>query len=488
MIKFKKLAAVGLAALMAVAAFAGCGTSSSSSSGGDKKTEASTDGNNPGGTTGRDYSDVGEGEGKVLNIYCWNDEFQRRVKAHYPGYEEVDGTTGKIGDVTVKWTIVENKDNKYQDNLDRQLDNEESGSVADDDKIDMFLIEADYALKYVDDPASMNVLDLGITKEDLAEQYTYTQDIVTDSSGVLKGVSWQACPGVLIFNKAIAKDVLGSDDPATVQEAVKDWASFEATAAKMKEKNYYMLAGYDDAYRVFSNNVSTKWVDGEKIVVDDRIMEWVKQTKDFTDKGYNKKAPLWDTAWSENFLTGKDVFCYFGPAWFIDFTLAQKEKDENGNDTGKYLNLDTWSICDGPEQYFWGGTWCCASSGTDNKTLVKNIMLALTADKDIMVNIIKKDNEMVNNKSAVQAMLNDTEYKSTVLGINPLPTYASKVESIELKYLSEYDQGCNEEFQNALRNYFLGQATLEEAMDAFKKAVGEKYPKLADYELQYKAD
>lgn len=57
-------------------------------------------------------------EGKVLNIYAWNEEFKSRLIAHYPGYEEVDGTTGKIGDVTVKWNITPSNDNAYQNNLD----------------------------------------------------------------------------------------------------------------------------------------------------------------------------------------------------------------------------------------------------------------------------------------------------------------------------------------------------------------------------------
>ena len=47
--------------------------------------------------------------------------------------------------------------------------------------------------------------------------YKYTKDIMTDSNGVLKGVSWQACPGGLIYSRSIAKDVLGTDDPAKVQ-------------------------------------------------------------------------------------------------------------------------------------------------------------------------------------------------------------------------------------------------------------------------------
>ncbi len=76
-----------------------------------------------------------------------------------------------------------------------------------DDKIDLFLVEADYALKYVDTDYTMPVKDLGITDDDLSNQYQYTKDIVTDSNGVLKGLSWQGCPGILFYNRDAAKEV-----------------------------------------------------------------------------------------------------------------------------------------------------------------------------------------------------------------------------------------------------------------------------------------
>ena len=66
--------------------------------------------------------DLGEDTGKVLNIYVWNEEFKSRVTDHYPNYEEVDATHGKIGDVDVVWQITENAGNAYQDNLDAALE------------------------------------------------------------------------------------------------------------------------------------------------------------------------------------------------------------------------------------------------------------------------------------------------------------------------------------------------------------------------------
>ena len=106
---------------------------------------------------------------------------------------EVDSTHGKIGDVDVVWNITPNDDNAYQNNLDATLVKQNDASA--DDKIDLFLIEADYALKYVDSDYTVPIKDLGIADSDTSKQYQYTKDVVTDSDGVLKGLSWQGCPG-----------------------------------------------------------------------------------------------------------------------------------------------------------------------------------------------------------------------------------------------------------------------------------------------------
>lgn len=410
-------------------------------------------------------------EGKILNIYCWNDEFQRRVRDHYPDYVEVDATTGTIGDVTVKWNMTPSDDNAYQNNLDATL--LKQADAAADDKIDIFLVEADYALKYVDTDYTMPVADLGITDADLANQYQYTKDIVTDSNGVLKGVSWQGCPGVLIYNREVAKEVLGSDDPAEVQKSVADWDTFTETAATMQDAGYYMTSTVNDSYRVYSNNVSTKWVVDNKIVIDDNLMNWVEDSKAMVDAGQTNTYELWSDDWSKGFYPQGNVFCYFGPAWFVDFSMAVDSE-------GSIANLGGWGATEGPQGFFWGGTWICAAAGTDNPSLVKDIMLQLTANEEIMMDIVKDDNDFVNNKPAMEAMAADTSYSSAVLGgQNPLAMYCAGAEKVDLSNLSAYDQGCNEEFQNAMKNYFEGNATLDEALDLFYKAVEEEYPELS---------
>ena len=411
-------------------------------------------------------------EGSVLNVEVWNEEFKSRITDHYPGYEEVDATTGKIGDVTVNWIITPSDDNAYQNNLDSVL----PGNVdaAADEKVDIFLVEADYALKYVDADANvaMPLEELGISADDLGKQYQYTKDIVTDANGVLRGSSWQACSAGLIYNREIAKEVLGTDDPAEVQEAVKDWATYSETAAKMAEAGYKMAATVNDTYRVYSNNVAGPWVQDGKVVLDDNIKAWVDDSKAAVDAGQTTTAELWSDDWAKGFFPEGKVFCYFGPAWFFNFCLPADEEGSVAYDGG-------WGFVTGPQSFYWGGTWICAAQGTDNPELVKDIILTMTTDNAVMKEIAQVDADCVNNTEVLAELSADDSGNLALLGgQNPYEMLAAGAENVDMSNISPYDQGCNEEFQGAMKNYFDGNADYDAALGQFKSAIVEKYPEL----------
>ena len=411
-------------------------------------------------------------EGKVLNIEVWNEEFKSRITDHYPGYEKTDDTHGKIGDVTVNWIITPNDDNAYQNNLDTVLPGNADASA--DDKVDLFLIEADYAKKYIDADANvaMPLKDLGITADDLSKQYKYTQDVVTDANGDLRGTSWQACSAGLIYNRAAAKEVLGTDDPAEVQKAVADWDTYNETAKKMADAGYLMQSTVNDTYRVYSNNVSGPWVQDGKVVVDDNIKKWVDDSKAQVDAKETTTAELWSDDWSKGFYPEGKVFCYFGPAWLINFSMKADDEKSIAAQGG-------WGLVNGPQGFFWGGTWICAAQGTDNPSLVKDIMLKMTTDDDIMKEIAQKDSDCVNNKEVLKALASDDSGSNKVLGgQNPYQMLADGAEKVDMSNISIYDQGCNEEFQKAMKNYFDGNASYDDALAQFKSAIVEKYPEL----------
>ena len=466
--RLKSFMALSLAGIMTAATLAGCGQKAASTDAPAATEPAAAATEAAAGT--EEAAAPASDEGKIFNIYCWNEEFKSRVTAHYPGYEEVDGTTGKIGDVTVNWHITPSDDNAYQNNLDETLLKQESAAA--DDKIDLFLIEADYALKYVDTPYTMALSDLGITDADVANQYQYTKDIVTDSNGVLKGTSWQGCPGAMFYNREAAKEVFGTDDAAEIQKKFADWDTFKTTADELKAAGYQVVQSVNDTYRTYSNNMTTKWVIDGKINIDDNIKKWAEDSKVLYDKGEAGTAVLWSDDWKKGFFPEGKVFAYFGPAWLINFSMAADEE-------GSIANQGGWGITEGPQGFYWGGTWICGATGTDNPSLVKDIMLKLTCDEKIMTDICVQDDDFVNNKPTMEAMAQDANYSSKVLGgVNPLAMYCKGAESVDLSNKSAYDQGCNEGFQEAMKNYIEGNASYDEALELFYKDMQEKYPEL----------
>jgi hypothetical protein len=424
-----------------------------------------------------------EAEGKVLNIQCWNDEFANRLADHYPGYkknDEKDATKGgKIGDVEVKFTVTPSKDNAYQNNLDKVLPGNASAKA--DNKVDIFLVEADYAKKYTNSSTEVTekIKDLGITDDDIKDQYKYTKDMVTDSKGDLRGLSWQGCPGVLIYNAAIAKQVLGSDDPDTVQKSVADWDTFYKTAETMKASGFKMTATANDTYRVYDDNKKSAWVDNGKIDIPKSDLEWADKAKEMFDKGECTTDDLWSDGWSAGFKAPGDTFCYFGPAWLINFSMGNAPDSDKGDD-GSIAFQGGWRATAGPQAFNWGGTWICAAKGTDNKTLVADIMKKLTCDKDIMLDITKKDSDFVNNKPAMEEAAKNGEGFKVLGGQNPLPLFTKNAEKVDFKYADGiYTQGITEEFQSAMKDYFTGKVDKDAAIDTFYKNVVTKYPELS---------
>lgn len=204
----RKLTSLFLATAMVMTTLAGCG--------------------NSGGKTAAKVDTSEAAQGKVLNIYCWNQEFQERF--------EYFKKSGKLpSDVKVNFVVTPNENNAYQNALDAALLKQKDAPA--DEKVDIFLVEADYALKYVDSDYTLDVVnDIGLTKDDLADQYQYTKDIVTDSKGIQKGTTWQATPGLFAYRRSIAKDVLGTDNPDKVQEALSSWDKFNSVAERQLPK------------------------------------------------------------------------------------------------------------------------------------------------------------------------------------------------------------------------------------------------------------
>lgn len=469
----RKALSILLATAMAAGSLAGCGGSDSSGSSSDSAGSGS-------GTENQGEAVPGGEEGKVINIYSWNNEFKERVEAVYSEVAETskDGTVTTLKDGTeIHWIVNPNQDGVYQQKLDEALLKQAEASA--DEKVDIFLSETDYVNKYTDADAdvAMPLKNLGIDPEtDLADQYAFTKVTASDVNGVQRGSTWQCCPGLLVYRRDIAKDVFGTDDPETVGEKVKDWDTMKVTAGELKAKGYFTFASYADTFRLYGNSIAEPWVKpGENIIcVDQQIMNWVSDSKEWLDAGYLDKTVKgqWNADWNQAMGSSSKVFAFLFPAWGIDFTLKPNWDGEMG----------MWGVTNPPQEYNWGGSYVHACVGTDNPQHVKEIILAVTANKENLLKISKDFSDFTNTQTSMQQAAKDDEnFSSEFLGgQNAFKYFAPVAENIVMAPLSPYDQGCVELIQNNFSDYLQGQVDFDKAKANFETAILERYPEITE--------
>ena len=405
-----------------------------------------------------------ETEGEVFHIYAWNEEFKGFFEKYFA---EKNGDDYYVNGAKVVWTIVPSDNGAYQDALDEALLNQENAKP--EDKVDMFLAESDYIVKYTHSSATQDVTKIGVT--DFSNTYKYTVEAASDENGVVKGVSFQCCPAAVIYRRSIAKDLFGTDDPAEVQARLDSWEKFDEVAAQAKAKGYYMTASYAETYRTFSNNTSGPWVDANNnLVIDAAIQTWMDQSEKYVKEGYTLTEGVWDAGKTDQMFADGKTFTFFGPAWYYNFCMTNAQDAEKGC-------YGDWAICQGPQAYFWGGTWLLAATGSDNNKAVADTMNAFINNEEIAEKLIRNEGQFTNNQVVNNKIAQDPSFGNNFLGgQNDTALYVELAKNIKFQNQTNYDQLCNEGLQTQFVQYLKGTITKDEAMTNFYKYINEKYP------------
>ena len=480
-----------LAAVLFLSLCAGCGAS------GNKGESAGTESAGTSGTVYVAYDgstaaeeETEEKEERVLVVYCIGEDFKNRVQDFYPDYEVSGEDSGMIGDVRVEWHVYTDAQ-EYREDLDERLGAQadpDSGAAVEgadpNEMIDLFVVDEGYLRDYVESGWSLDVKEgAGLTEEELSDQFLYTQQMATDGAGILKAVSWQATPGVFAYRRSIAKEVLGTDDPDKVQEAVSDWESFAQTAEAVKEAGYYMLSAYGDAYRVYADNVTSAWVEDGALNIDPHLEEWAVQTREFAQNGYTHGTEQWSDEWRADHTGDGEVFGFFYSSWGIHYTLQSKAAGETdgGEENGDVTSASgDYAVCRGPEPSHYGGQWIIAAAGSDNLDLAGSIMRELTCNPEIMKKITRDIREFTNTVSGMTELA-QSDYKADVLGgQNPIPIYVESAKLLSKMHTTAYDDDLDMGFQVTMQDYFDGKVSEIDALETFRKVALSRYEELED--------
>ena len=336
-------------------------------------------------------------DGKVYNIFCGDEKFMRIVARYCDSYEPRNESEnepgdglgnavgdpadtasensetqdrdfsetiyyGRIGGAEIRWIICREIGERYLTDLDLSLlDESDPNNVTD-----LYIVDASDVQKYVDSEyqAAMPLIrDAGLPASDLSAQYAYVKRMGSGDDGVQRAVSYGISPGVFMYDRQAAIDVLGSDDPAAVQAALTDWKAFENVAAKASEKGVAMISDWNNSFDAFAASVSGDWLtETGGVRIDSALRAWTDQSELFKEKGYfsGGERPVFGT-----FISADEI---------MERALSAGKDDL----TGKY------GICVGPAGWYRGGSFIVVNSLCDQRSLTKKLLEEIVFDRDVL--------------------------------------------------------------------------------------------------------
>ena len=385
----KKFVAGMLSFCMMATLIAGCnGGETTPTTAAPTAAPAQTEGGD-GGETDAPETEAPSGDKIVINLWSFTDEVPKMIDAYMESHPDF------AAQYEVVPTIIATTNGEYQPALDQALIN------GGDDAPDFYCCEAAFIARYTQGEMGeyacpYSELGIDVAAETSAANIAqYTMDIGSNTSGELVALGYQATGGAMIYRRSIATEVFGTDDPDEIANVVGagsgNWDAFYDAAAQLHDAGYATVSSIGDLWNVVKNAPGTQgWVtDDDTLYLDPNRESFLDLAKDFLDNDWCNDTSAWGDAWFADMADASDrqVFCFFGPAWLINYTIAPHcgSYDESGeNLIGSYADgLGTygdWACCPSPVGFFWGGTWVLANVNSDKKEAVGELIRWITLD------------------------------------------------------------------------------------------------------------
>lgn len=470
----KRVLAAALAAAT-VLSLAGCNQGGSSSgasntsSGSSSANSGATSSENSGATSD-DTSNTPSGsdveltdEDSTLTLVAWNGNEDLNLLIDFFNSKKSEGAA------EVKWAQIGDSGDDSKEKYKSYLD---SGEDAD-----ILFCDAGWAQLYENMGDKVIPLsELGIDKSQYPNAYPYTLDVGTNEAGDFMGATWQATPGLFVYNAKLAEQYLGVTTPDQMQEKVKDWDTFKQTAADLKEASsgaVKMVATEQGLWQVKQCEKSDKWVKDGIFAFTGEAEAYIDFAKEFADNGWvDPNIGAWSPEWWTCMNNG-DALGEFVPTWglkgnngsmiynFAAGGSVDPETNEwKANDTAAN---DMFSACPGPAGWYWGGTYLVIPAQCNTKKTAAEFIKCITQNEANMKEYAQANGDFMNNKNA----MNGVAFNNPVLigGQDQFAILMDKADDIKMgSTITQYDADINSAFNDEVLAYCKGTNTREDIL------------------------
>ena len=423
----------------------------------------------------------------VLNVWSFTNELDGMINKYYkPSHPNVE----------IVYSIYPTDGGEYTSKVDNLM----ATAPTSDDAPDIFTLEAAFVKKYVNSDWTADLMgDLGITEEEVAAAIPVMKQIGTSNiNGKLKGLSWQATPGALMYRASLAEKYLGVKTPEEMQEKVADWDLYMETAAELNEASegaVKMVVGAGDIWNAYNYGREQGWVVDGKLVIDPILYDYLDLCKVLEEDDLSNKGAAWSEAWF-NGMKSDTTLTFLRPTWGLHYTLKpncgfttndtmndEEMKAACEKDGGTYGD---WRMVPGPVGYSWGGTWIGANAAKvaamsdAKKAAVKDFILFFTMSEEFLYAYAKDSGDFVGSNAVVEKILAEGGTPNPFLGgQDHYSIFAAAANLANGSIMTDYDEKLNSLWSDHVTTpYSKGEKELDACIAEFKAQVAAQFPEL----------
>ncbi|MBN2658108.1 MAG: carbohydrate ABC transporter substrate-binding protein [Spirochaetales bacterium] len=375
----------------------------------------------------------------------------------------------KYPNIEVEYVVIPNQDEVYLNKLVTTLRSRDAVP-------DVFTGEAAFFRQFVEAGFWEPISDAPYNAEELKDNLVpYVVGLSRDANGKMTALSWQATPGAMFYRRSIAKEVLGTDDPAEVSKWTSDINKYYELGEMIKEKyngEKFLVSGYTDMAQFIYNQRKVPYVVDNTLTVPGSLIEYMELAKDMRTNKVEGGVGTWSPAWFSG-MADASVFTYILPTWGLHYVLKPNAEPEASNGEKEFSG--DWGLCVPPAAYSWGGTYIGISRFSEKKDLAWAFVKHIGSDPEFAKYWAEKTGDFVGNLNVVKEIKDD--FADPFLGgQNHYEYFYNEVKKIDVSRVGPWDFQIENAWGDQVELYANGEKTKQEAMDGFVTAMADILP------------
>lgn len=361
--------------------------------------------------------------------------------------------------------------------------------VLGEKKPDLFMMDADNLEAWTASENSIGIEQVGISRQELSDQFKYTYDAATNNENSIKGLAFELQPAAVFYNRAEAELYLGTADPSKVAPIVSSWDTLLEYAREVSmnsEGAKKLLADRTQISNVFWAAHTSPWVEDGVVKTDSDFDKYVTLQSTLYHETLTMDLPMGSAEWQQAVSGGQCVLFFSSlktASDVIGYVPGHKEVEETtstetttaGTTESTTTPPETgWSIVPAATPSFDGGMWLMVASTCDRKETAGKVLRTLTTDETVLTELAVKG-QFVNSVSIMEKCAADPNFTSDFLnGQNPYAILVPEAKKIEIAKDITIQKYAVAEIDKLLPSYYDGEIeTLDELKELFTVGLSE---------------